>query len=55
MSFISGGTTIRADINQALIEAPAEIGLIGADILLSCQYRQRVVSTSKCRRLMLTS
>ena len=33
MSFISGGTTIRADINQALIEAPAEIGLIGADIL----------------------
>jgi len=33
MSFISGGTTIRADINQALIEAPAEIGLIGADVM----------------------
>jgi len=34
MSFISGGTTIRADINQALIEAPnAETGLIGAEVL----------------------
>jgi hypothetical protein len=33
MSFISGGTTIRADINQALIEAPASIGMIGADIM----------------------
>jgi hypothetical protein len=33
MSFISGGTTIRADINQALIEAPAQIGMIGADIM----------------------
>jgi hypothetical protein len=33
MSFISGGTTIRADINQALIESPAEIGLIGAEVL----------------------
>jgi len=34
MSFISGGTTVRADINQALIEAPnAETGLIGAEVL----------------------
>jgi len=34
MSFISGGTTIRADINQALIEAPnTETGLIGAEVL----------------------
>lgn len=34
MSFISGGTTIRADINQALVEAPnTETGLIGAEVL----------------------
>jgi hypothetical protein len=33
MSFISGGTTIRADINQALIEAPAQIGMIGAEVM----------------------
>ena len=34
MSFISGGTTVRADINQALIEAPnSETGLIGAEVL----------------------
>lgn len=33
MSFISGGTTIRADINQALIEGPSDIGLIGAEAL----------------------
>jgi len=34
MSYISGGTTIRADINQALIEAPqADVGLIGAQLL----------------------
>jgi len=35
MSFISSGgsATIRADINQALIESPAEIGLIGAEVL----------------------
>lgn len=33
MSYISGGTTIRADINQALVEAPnGDAGLIGADI-----------------------
>ena len=33
MSFISSGSTIRADINQALIEAPnADVGLIGAEI-----------------------
>ena len=33
MSYISGGTTIRADINQALIEAPnGDAGLVGADI-----------------------
>ena len=34
MSYISGGSTIRADLNQALIEAPqADIGLIGAQLL----------------------
>lgn len=34
MSYISGGTTIRADINQALIEAPqADVGLIGSQLL----------------------
>ncbi|NBW20517.1 MAG: hypothetical protein EBR82_72365, partial [Caulobacteraceae bacterium] len=33
MSFISGGTTIRADINQALIEGPSDVGLIGAEVL----------------------
>ena len=34
MSYIAGGTTIRADINQALIEAPqADVGLIGATLL----------------------
>ena len=34
MSYIAGGTTIRADINQALIEAPqADVGLIGAELL----------------------
>jgi hypothetical protein len=34
MSYISGGSTIRADINQALIEAPqADVGLIGAELL----------------------
>lgn len=33
MSFISGGTTIRADINQALIEGPSDVGLIGAEAL----------------------
>lgn len=34
MSYIAGGTTIRADINQALIEAPqADVGLIGAQLL----------------------
>ena len=34
MSYISGGTTIRADLNQALIEAPqADVGLIGAQLL----------------------
>jgi len=34
MAFINGGTTIRADINQALIEAPqADVGLIGAQLL----------------------
>ena len=33
MSYISGGTTIRADINQALIEGPSDIGLIGAEAL----------------------
>ena len=33
MSYISGGTTIRADINQALVEAPnGDTGLIGAEI-----------------------
>ena len=33
MSFISGGSTIRADINQALVEAPnGDTGLIGAEI-----------------------
>ena len=33
MSYISGGTTIRADINQALVEAPnGDAGLIGAEI-----------------------
>lgn len=34
MSYIAGGTTIRADINQALIEAPqADVGLIGSTLL----------------------
>lgn len=34
MAYVSGGTTIRADINQALIEAPqADVGLIGANLL----------------------
>jgi len=34
MAFIIGGTTIRADISQALIEAPqADVGLIGAQLL----------------------
>jgi hypothetical protein len=34
MSYVSGGSTIRADISQALIEAPqADIGLIGAQLL----------------------
>jgi hypothetical protein len=34
MSYIAGGTTIRADINQALIEGPsADVGLIGAELL----------------------
>ena len=34
MAFINGGTTIRADISQALIEAPqADVGLIGAQLL----------------------
>jgi hypothetical protein len=34
MSYIAGGTTIRADLNQALIEAPnADVGLIGAELL----------------------
>ena len=34
MSYISGGSSIRADINQALVEAPqADIGLIGAQLL----------------------
>lgn len=34
MAYVSGGTTIRADINQALIEAPqADVGLIGAELL----------------------
>jgi hypothetical protein len=34
MSYIAGGSTIRADINQALIEAPqADVGLIGATLL----------------------
>ncbi len=34
MSYIAGGSTIRADINQALIEAPqADVGLIGASLL----------------------
>jgi hypothetical protein len=34
MSYISGGSSIRADLNQALIEAPqADIGLIGAQLL----------------------
>jgi hypothetical protein len=34
MSYIAGGSTIRADINQALIEAPtADVGLIGAELL----------------------
>lgn len=34
MSYIAGGTTIRADINQALIEGPAaDLGLIGAELL----------------------
>ena len=33
MSYISGGTSIRADINQALLEAPnADTGLVGAEI-----------------------
>ena len=33
MSYIAGGSTIRADINQALVEAPnADTGLIGAEI-----------------------
>lgn len=33
MSFVNGGTTIRADINQALIEGPSDVGLIGAELL----------------------
>ena len=34
MSYIAGGSTIRADINQALIEGPAaDVGLIGATLL----------------------
>ena len=34
MAYVSGGTTIRADINQALIEAPqSDVGLIGANLL----------------------
>ena len=34
MSYIAGGSTIRADINQALIEAPqADVGLIGSQLL----------------------
>ena len=34
MAFINGGTTIRADISQALIEAPqADVGLIGSQLL----------------------
>jgi len=34
MAYVSGGTTIRADLNQALIEAPqADVGLIGANLL----------------------
>lgn len=34
MAFINGGSTIRADISQALIEAPqADVGLIGAQLL----------------------
>jgi len=34
MSYIAGGATIRADINQALIEAPnADVGLIGSTLL----------------------
>jgi len=34
MSYIAGGATIRADINQALIEGPsADVGLIGAEIM----------------------
>ena len=34
MSYISGGSTIRADLNQALIEAPqADVGLIGSQLL----------------------
>lgn len=34
MAYVSGGTTIRADINQALIEAPqADVGLIGSQLL----------------------
>ena len=34
MSYISGGSSVRADINQALVEAPqADIGLIGAQLL----------------------
>ena len=34
MSYVSGGTTIRADLSQALIEAPqADVGLIGAQLL----------------------
>ena len=34
MAYVSGGTSIRADINQALIEAPqADVGLIGSQLL----------------------
>jgi hypothetical protein len=34
MAYVSGGSTIRADINQALIEAPqADVGLIGSQLL----------------------
>jgi len=34
MAYVNGGTTIRADISQALIEAPqADIGLIGSQLL----------------------
>lgn len=33
MSFVSGGTTLRADISQAIIEGPSDIGLIGAEVL----------------------